>query len=197
MAYSAAYAGKIDRFHKGRHSVGAAAVYHTPVDIFGGDSSISLAGIEATYGRMLTEPKSRLGVKGNLELLIRGHALKSVNGPDGSVLGLGLGLRYNMIPDSSKWTFYAGLGGGIDQNSIYRKDREQKAFGQKYVFNLFGSLGARYHISDKISLELAAGGSHWSWGSAFMKNWSDDGGVPGRNHGQNSLFGTFGLTKEF
>jgi lipid A 3-O-deacylase len=123
--------------------------------------------------------------RGNFEALLEITGSIIYRGPGTYLVGGTALLRYNFVQPEARFLPYVQAGAGIVFNDIY-KDQSQDAVGQAIEFTPQASLGFRYLIRPRWSLDAEAMFHHIS-----NANFSD------RNDGINALGGFIGLTYFF
>lgn len=138
-------------------------------------------------GKVLNDPSKKLKIipRGNLEAFLEISNSYVYDGFGDYVGGATILLRYNIIPEGSKWSPYVQVGCGIVYNDAY-KDKTQKAIGQAIEFTPQGSVGCRYLINE-----------NWSIDGEIMLHHISNAGLAERNNGTNALGGFIGLTYYF
>ena len=141
-------------------------------------------------GKMLDKPtKWRFFPRGNLEALIE-LSSSDIYGRFGNYfIGATLLLRYNVVKPGWKIVPYVQIGLGLIYTDVY-KDNSQDTIGNDINFTPQVSLGLRYLINEKLSIDAEAMFHHISSGSKVLNNTD-------RNHGLNSFGALIGVTFNF
>jgi len=127
--------------------------------------------------------------RGNLEAVVEFSGSNIYNGPGNHLIGAALLLRYNSVQPDWKIIPYAQLGLGLIHTDIH-KDQFQDIIGQAINFTFQASVGLRYPINEKWSIDAEAKAYHASCGNVIFNN--ND-----RNDGLNSFGTSMGLTYNF
>lgn len=134
---------------------------------------------------MLDTPEGVGFFRGCPEFLVEGFYGSVFEGPGDWLAGGNLILRYNFVPERTKWSSYIQIGAGGLWNDIY-KDQSQSLVGQSFEFSLLAAVGVRYQWNAKWGVALEGGYRHIS--NADMAE---------RNRGLDSLGVLGGLTYSF
>jgi hypothetical protein len=129
--------------------------------------------------------KTRHFGTGNIELLFELSNSHIFDGFGDYVRGFTLLGRYNFLLPLPALVPYIQLGAGAVLTDAY-KDMSQSAIGQEVEFTLVGSLGMRYFLSRRWSLD----------GEAMLHHISNA-GLADRNGGANAVGGFVGITCYF
>ena len=146
---------------------------------------INDAGGHLRFGWMLTSPSGEGFWRGNTEFLLAAQGSGIFKGPGSVFAGGSLILRRNFVQPQSRWVPYAQLEAGALYNDGF-EDRNQRALGQSFEFQLGGGLGIRYLAGEAWGVFLEADYRHIS--NANLSN---------RNAGTNAVGGFFGVSRFF
>ena len=161
-------------------------VLFTPSDHDHGLSSFDYAQTNIRLGYMRNSPRDTTSwFRGNIEVLLELTNAVVIEGP-GNYLGGITGLvRYNFVQPDTRWVPYIQGGVGIVYNDVY-KDKTQSAIGQAIEFTPQASLGLRYHLKGRWSIDAEAMYHHIS-----------NAGMSDRNGGINAFGGFLGISYFF
>jgi len=155
-------------------------------DIGPSTPNLEYISINLRLGKMINSPsKPKLFPRGNLEALIELSCSGICNGFGNYFVGSTFLLRYNIVQPDWKIIPYAQVGVGVVYTDAY-KDSSQNAIGQSIEFTPQVSLGARYLINKKLSID-----------AEFMFHHISNAGLDERNVGINSFGGLIGFTRNF
>jgi hypothetical protein len=188
---------------------GDAPVFHTDahrVSVFGADEFEADTGMFASFeiasttqqrpainyefqtvrlGWMLGDVKGSGIWRGNGEFLLGAYGGPVTQGPGGGLFGWEFILRYNFLPENSRFRPFAQLGAGGLYNDIY-KTGSQIVIGSGFEFMLHAGFGTHIMLGDHWALNLEADFRHIS-----------NADTASRNGGLNSLGGTVGFSYFF
>jgi lipid A 3-O-deacylase len=158
-----------------------------PVSWVHDHASFDYSQTDLRFGWMATDPtETRYFGRGNFELLFELTNAVIFKGSGNYLRGFTLLARYNLLLSNPKWVPYFQIGAGVIVNDAY-KDISQSEIGQSVEFTPQGSIGLRYFIGRKWTLD----------GEAMYHHISDAGLSVGRNGGINAVGGFFGVTYFF
>lgn len=144
-----------------------------------------------TYGRggyFFTDPtEKKLLPRGNLEGIVQVSGSAVTEGFGNYMVEFALLLRYNVVYPGWRIVPYFQIGAGVVYNDLY-KDRTQDLIGQAIEFSPQASLGFRYLI-----------GKRWSLDAEGIFHHISNAGLDGedRNVGTNAFGGLIGVTYFF
>ncbi len=144
--------------------------------------NIGDAGANFRLGRMLNSPAGSSWFRGNYELLLEAFASGVFQNSNGVFSGATLIARRNFVQPNARLVPYFQIGAGGLYNDVY-KDKTQRVIGSEFEFNLQGSLGLRFMLTDKCALVLEGGYRHIS-----------NADTAARNLGLNSVGGLVGVS---
>lgn len=161
-------------------------VLFTPSDHDHGISSFDYAQTNIRLGYMRNSPKETPSwYRGNIEVILELSNAIVFEGP-GDYLGGITGLvRYNFVQPDTRWIPYIQGGVGVVYNDVY-KDKTQSAIGQAIEFTPQASVGLRYHLRNRWSVDVEAMYHHIS-----------NAGMSDRNAGINAFGGFLGISYFF
>jgi len=137
-------------------------------------------------GYFLTDPsEKRFLPRGNLEGILQLAGMSVTEGFGDYMVEFAVLLRYNMVYPGWPIVPYFQFGAGIVYNDLY-KDRTQDLVGQSIEFSPQASLGFRYLIGRRWSLDLEGMYHHVS-----------NAGLDDRNVGVNAFGGSIAATYFF
>jgi hypothetical protein len=135
---------------------------------------------------MLTDPSEASSfLRGNFEGILEITNSIIYDGIGDYFSGVAALLRYNFVQTDSNLVPYFNVGAGILYNDMY-KDRTQDAIGQAIEFSMQSSLGLRYHL-----------GERWSLDAELMIQHISNANMARRNDGINAWGGFLGVTYFF
>jgi lipid A 3-O-deacylase len=188
-AMAAEESGLTEAFSKGRFSFqSVAGVFFSPVftSLFPRTAELNYTQLNLRLGRMLNDPRGGDSLwRGNFEAVFELTNSYVYKGPGNYIGGFNLLLRYNFIQPEAWAVPYLQIGAGIVYNDVY-KDLDQRAIGQAIEFMLSLSLGSRFFLSNRWSIDVEAIYQHIS-----------NAGMDERNRGNNATGGLIGLTYYF
>jgi hypothetical protein len=123
--------------------------------------------------------------RGNFEVLLEVTGSYIYEGSGDYMAGITALLRYNFVQPDARFLPYVQAGAGIVFNDIY-KDQSHDAVGQAIEFTPQASLGFRYLIHPK-----------WSLNAEVMFHHISNANLSDRNDGINALGGFIGVTYFF
>jgi opacity protein-like surface antigen len=136
----------------------------------------------AQLGYMLDDPRERKHFfRGNFELVPEGFGAWIFGGEGHYISGGTLWLRYNIVPENSRWIPYFQAGGGFTLT-----DANRFLVGENFNFNVDGSLGLRYLIA-----------SHWTVNLEYRYQHISNADLSSRNVGINSQGPVLGVSYFF
>ena len=137
-------------------------------------------------GYFLNDPSEKKFLpRGNLEGIIQGAGSNVTEGFGDYMVELAFLLRYNVVYPGWRIVPYFQFGAGIVYNDLY-KDRTQDLIGQSIEFSPQMSLGFRYILGKRWSLDLEGMYHHVS-----------NAGLDDRNVGVNAFGGSIAATYFF
>ncbi len=190
----------VDQTHNPRHMDTASARYtkgqktlqilsgvlFTPSDRDHGLSSFDYAQTNIRLGYMRNSPKDTTSwFRGNIEVLLELTNAVVIEGPGNYLGGLTGLVRYNFVQPDTRWIPYIQGGVGIVYNDAY-KDKTQSAIGQAIEFTPQASVGLRYHLKGR-----------WSVDAEAMYHHISNAGMSDRNGGINAFGGFLGISYFF
>jgi len=137
----------------------------------------------ARLGWMLNDPSGSGLFRGNWEFLVGGYGAGIFDGPGDVIAGGALGIRYNFVQPSAKVVPFIQIGGGGAYSDMADDDLVQRLVGEEWSWELEGSVGLRFMMSERCSLIIAAQYQHLS-----------NAGRNERNRGLNALGGVIGVS---
>lgn len=137
----------------------------------------------ARLGMMLNDPSGQGILRGNFELMFGMFAGGIYEGPGDYLAGAELGLRYNFIQPSASVVPFIQVGGGGGYSDAAKDDRVQRLIGSDWSFQLHGTLGIRWMLSERCALTTAVQYLHFS-----------NAGIEERNQGLDSVGGLVGMS---
>jgi opacity protein-like surface antigen len=150
-------------FQKGKWELGInGGVMFSPVVFINAQKhtiNYTTSGIQIGY--MLNDPNNAGWWRGNLELVNEVVGGVVIEGRGSYVIGDTLWLRYNFVPVGRKLKPYAQFGGGAESTDI-----DRRILGQDFNFNVGFSVGLRYMVTHRCSVNLEYRFQHLS--DAFM-----------------------------
>lgn len=154
------------------------------------DADFVLGGVSLHRGKMLCDlSESWILPKGYVNNYEFSYGPNLSLSKEGFFAGVETKLTAHIMPKDKSLIISPLVGFGVQINDMYKKNLEQHAIGQQFVFDLTAGLKVKIpKWSNKISYGVAF--NHKSYGSKVLSNWSDDAGVPNRNHGLNTIFAT-------
>ncbi len=120
---------------------------------------------EFELGCMLTDPRGRGILHGNLECAGEAFGGAIFRGQGNYVAGGTFWLRYNFVRPAGRFVPYAELGAGAGET-----DLDRRIEGQNFNFNLDLGVGARYFVSSNWSVNLEYRYQHISNGGMSRHN---------------------------
>jgi hypothetical protein len=136
-------------------------------------------------GWMLGEVSGSGFWRGNSEFLLGAYGGPVTQGPGSGLFGWECILRYNFLPENSRFRPFAQLGAGGLYNDIH-KTGSQIVIGAGFEFMLHAGFGTHIMLGDHWALNLEADFRHIS-----------NADTASRNGGLNSLGGTIGVSYFF
>ena len=139
------------------------------------------------FGYMLDGPNGRGFLRGNDEFMVEAAGGSIFHGPGSGLGGISLIYRRNfLIPAVQPYVVpYLEIGGGGIYTDVYHSP-EQHVLGAPFEFDLQSSLGLRFRLTRKWSLDAEANFRHLS--NADLAN---------RNYGVNNLGVLVGVSRSF
>lgn len=174
-------------YTKGQRTIQiVSGVLFTPSDQDKGISSFDYSQTNIRLGFMRNSPRdTNSWFRGNTEVILELSNSIVFKGP-GEYLGGITGLvRYNFVQPNTRWIPYIQGGVGVVYNDVY-KDKTQSAIGQAIEFTPQASVGLRYHLSSRWSIDVEAMYHHIS-----------NAGMSDRNGAINAFGGFLGLSYFF
>ena len=123
--------------------------------------------------------------RGNGEFLLGAYGGPVTQGPGNGLFGWEFILRYNFLPEHSRFRPFAQIGAGGLYNDIY-KTGSQIVIGSGFEFMIHAGFGTHIMLGDHWALNLEADFRHIS-----------NADTASRNGGLNSLGGTLGFSYFF
>ncbi len=137
-------------------------------------------------GYMLDSPHAGGSfLRGNDEVLLEAAGGVIFEGPGTALGGLSLLYRRNFLAPNAWAAPYINVGAGGAYSDAYH-DQAQQALGSKFEFYLQGSVGVRFRLSSRYSLDVESSYRHLS-----------NAGLAERNLGTNGIGGLLGLSYTF
>lgn len=124
-------------------------------------------------------------LRGNDEFLVEAVGGAIFQGPGNALGGLSILYRRNFLAPGARWVPYLNLGAGGVYSDAYH-DQVQKALGSKFEFDLQASVGLRYRLATRWTLDGELAYRHLS--NAHLAS---------RNLGTNALGGLLGVSYGF
>ena len=163
-----------------------AGALFTPMAWVKNHTTFNYVQTDLRFGWMASEPsKTKYFGTGNFELLFELTNSFIYEGPGNYMRGYTLLGRYNLLLSDPRWATYFQVGVGAVVNDAY-KDMSQKAVGQAIEFTPQMSIGLRYFIARRWTMDLEAMFHHVS--NAYLSD---------RNNGINAVGGFLGVTYFF
>jgi|WetSurSiteA1Bulk_404760.scaffolds.fasta_scaffold26313_2 lipid A 3-O-deacylase len=161
----------------------AAGALFGPVSWVHEHATFNYAQTNLRFGWMATDPaKTKYFGTGNFELLFELTNSLILEGSGNYLRGFTLLGRYNLLLADPGWALYFQIGAGVITNDAY-KDMAQTEIGQAIEFTPQGSIGLRYFIAPKWTVDVEAMYHHIS-----------NAGLSERNGGINAVGGFLGVT---
>ena len=136
-------------------------------------------------GYMLDTPHGSNFLRGNDEFLLEAVGGPIFHGPGSALGGLSIIYRRNFLSPGAKIVPYLNLGAGGVYSDAYH-DKVQQALGGKFEFDLQASVGARFRLSPR-----------WSLDAEFAYRHLSDAHITQRNLGTNGIGGVLGVSRAF
>ena len=156
-----------DNFRKGQHqfSLGAGPLF-SPFHAVNGRPTINYAQVYVQYGYMVTGlMMDGSPLRGNFELVPEAFGSAIWESTGNYIAGGTLWFRYNFVPRQWKVTPYAQVGGGFTVMDI-----DHRYDGHNFNFNVDASLGLRYFIKPRLSLDAEFRYQHISNANTGSRN---------------------------
>ncbi len=112
-------------------------------------------------GWMLNTPQGEGFFRGNAEFLLEAFGAGIYEGPGSFLAGGTLLLRYNFVQPEARLVPYVQIGAGGLYSDAYQ-DESQRLIGSAFEFNLQGSVGVRWFLSERCALAIEGGYRHIS-----------------------------------
>jgi hypothetical protein len=154
------------------------------------DANFILGGVSLHRGKMLCDlSESDILPKGYVNNYEFSYGPNLSLSEKGFFAGIEARLTTHIMPEDKSIIISPLIGFGVQANDMYKNNVEQQAIGQQFTFDMTAGLKVKIpKWSNKVS--YGVGFNHKSYGGKFLSNWSDDAGVPNRNHGLNTVFAT-------
>jgi hypothetical protein len=154
------------------------------------DADFILGGVSLHRGKMLCDlSESWMLPKGYVNNYEFSYGPNISLSKEGFFAGVEAMLTTHILPENKSVVISPLVGFGVQINDMYKKNVEQHAIGQQFIFDLTAGLKVKIpKWSNNISYGVSF--NHKSYGSKVLSNWSDDAGAPNRNHGLNTIFAT-------
>ena len=136
-------------------------------------------------GYMLNTPHGSNFLRGNDEFLLEAEGGPIFHGPGSALGGLSIIYRRNFLSPGAKVVPYLNLGAGGVYSDAYH-DKVQQALGGRFEFDLQASVGARFRLSPR-----------WSLDAEFAYRHLSDAHITQRNLGTNAIGGVLGVSRAF
>lgn len=151
-----------------------------------GISSFDYAQTNIRLGFMRNSPRDKTTwYRGNIEVLLELSNSIVFKGPGNYIGGITGLVRYNFVQPNARWVPYIQGGVGIVYNDVY-KDKTQSAIGQAIEFTPQASVGFRYHLKGRWTIDAEAMYHHIS-----------NAGMADRNGAINAVGGFVGISYFF
>ena len=146
------------------------------------DKSFRRIPINFRFGWWMTPPRGPGWLRGRFEGMLELSVAPVFEGAGSIVVGPSLLLRYDFVQLEARLVPYFQLGIGVVYTDAYQ-DRGQDAIGRAVEFTIQGSVGTRFALSPRISLDAELQYHHMS-----------NAGLARRNLGINALGGLIGIS---
>ncbi len=153
-----------------------------PVGIGPDDESFRTFPIDLRLGWWMTPPLGSGWLRGRFEGIFEVSVAPVFEGAGSIVVGPSLLWRYNFVQPGASLVPYFQIGAGVVYNDAYQ-DRTQQAIGRAVEFSLQASVGTRFFLSSRVSLDAELQYHHIS-----------NAGLARRNQGVNALGGLIGFS---
>ena len=153
-----------------------------PVGLGPDDESFRTFPIDLRLGWWMTPPRGPGWLRGRFEGMLELSAAPVFEGAGSIVVGPSLLWRYNFVQPGARLVPYFQIGAGVVYNDAYQ-DRTQQAIGRAVEFSLQASVGTRFFLSSRVSLDAELQYHHIS-----------NAGLARRNQGVNALGGLIGFS---
>ncbi len=153
-----------------------------PVGIGPDDESFRTIPIDLRLGWWMTSPRGPGWLRGRFEGMLELSVAPVFEGAGSIVVGPSVLFRYNFVQPGARLVPYFQIGVGVIYTDAYR-DRSQDAIGSAVEFSLQGSVGTRFALNSRISLDAELQFHHIS--NAHLAR---------RNLGVNALGGLIGIS---
>ena len=146
------------------------------------DESFRTIPIDLRLGWWMTSPRGPGWLRGRFEGMLELSVAPVFEGAGSIVVGPSVLFRYNFVQPGARLVPYFQIGVGVIYTDAYR-DRSQDAIGSAVEFSLQGSVGTRFALNSRISLDAELQFHHIS--NAHLAR---------RNLGVNALGGLIGIS---
>ena len=136
-------------------------------------------------GYMVDAPHGGNLLRGNNEFMLEGVGGPIFQGPGSALGGLSFIYRRNFLSPGAKVVPYLNLGvGGVYSDASH--DKTQQALGSDFEFDLQASVGARFRLTPR-----------WSVDAEFAYRHLSNAHIARRNLGTNAIGGVIGVSRSF